>query len=184
MCGARFELLGYLHRRLGTVCTRDDIISTLYPDEPLGASGGENRVDSLMRHLRKAVAHERPRYLPGRASHGTIQFGRATISATGSVWDGQREKMRDLRALREGWEDVAAEETRLLRDLTIEESARQLLRLQEAFEPQLQATAHLFAPQRWGALAELQARLQRLAEWQGQHEQPIHLDPGPATASD
>ena len=92
--------------------------------------------------------------------------------------------MRDLRALREGWENVAAEETRLLRDLTIEESARQLLRLQEAFEPQLQATAHLFAPQRWAALAELQARLQRLAEWQAQHEQSIHLDPGIATTSD
>lgn len=106
------------------------------------------------------------------------------ISVTDSVWDGQREKMRDLRALREGWETVAAEETRLLRDLTIEESARQLLRLQEAFEPQLQATAHLFAPQRWGALAELQARLQRLAEWQVQHEQSLHLDPGIATTSD
>ena len=106
------------------------------------------------------------------------------ISVTNSVWDGQRETMRDLRALREGWEDVAAEETRLLRDLTIEESARQLLRLQQAFEPQLQATAHLFASQRWGALAELQARLQRLAEWQAQHEQSIHLDPGIATTSD
>lgn len=98
------------------------------------------------------------------------------ISVTDSVWDGQRDKMRDLRALREGWDSVAAEETRLLRDLTIEESARQLLRLQEAFEPQLQATAHLFAPQRWAALAELQARLQRLAEWQAQHEQSVHPD--------
>ena len=98
------------------------------------------------------------------------------IGVTDIVWDGQRDKMRALRALREGWENVAAEETRLLRDLTIEESARQLLRLQEAFEPQLQATAHLFAPQRWAALAELQARLQRLAEWQAQHEQSVHLD--------
>ena len=60
-----FELLRYLHRRLGEVCTRDEIMSVLYPNEPLDAPGGENRVDSLMRHLRKAVepAPERPRYL-------------------------------------------------------------------------------------------------------------------------
>lgn len=60
-----FELLRYMHRRLGEVCTRDEIISTLYPNEPIDAFGGENRVDSLMRHLRKAVepAPERPRYL-------------------------------------------------------------------------------------------------------------------------
>ena len=113
---------------------------------------------------------------PGGVSHGTILPDRVMIGLADSIWDGQRDKMRDLRALREGWGNVAAEETRLLRDLTIEASARQLLRLQEAFEPQLQATAHRFAPQRWAALAELQARLQRLAEWQAQHEQSVHLD--------
>ncbi len=38
--------------------------------------------------------------------------------------------------------------------------------LQAAFEPQLRATATLFAEERRAALAELQTRLARLAEWQ------------------
>jgi hypothetical protein len=35
----------------------------------------------------------------------------------------------------------------------------------------------LFAPERWAALAELQARLHRLAEWQEQHGKLISSDP-------
>ena len=67
-----FELLRYLRRRLGEVCTREDIMSVLYPDEVLDAAGSDNRVDSLMRHLRKAVepAPERPRYLLTVRGHG------------------------------------------------------------------------------------------------------------------
>ncbi len=45
---------------------------------------------------------------------------------------------------------------------------RDLLRLQETFEPQLRQTAHLFASDRWLALAELQSRLYRLAQWQAE----------------
>lgn len=67
-----FELLRYLHRRLGEVCSREDILSALYPNEPLDTTGGDNRVDSLMRHLRKAVepVPERPRYLLTVRGHG------------------------------------------------------------------------------------------------------------------
>ncbi len=36
--------------------------------------------------------------------------------------------MRDLSVLREGWEAIEAEETRLLRALTVEESIHQWLR--------------------------------------------------------
>jgi hypothetical protein len=77
--------------------------------------------------------------------------------------------MRDLGALREGWATIEAEETRLLRALTVQESVRQWLILQHTFEPQLQQTATLFGPERQAALAQFQARLLRLAEWQEQH---------------
>ena len=75
--------------------------------------------------------------------------------------------MRELTALREGWELIEADETHLLRQMSVQESVRQWLRLQQAFEDQLQQTADLFAQDRWAALAELQARLQQLADKRG-----------------
>ena len=75
--------------------------------------------------------------------------------------------MRELTALREGWEEIEAEETRLLRQMSIQESVRQWLRLQQAFEDQLQQTADMFGPDRWATLAGLQARLQQLADKRG-----------------
>lgn len=77
--------------------------------------------------------------------------------------------MRDLSILREGWEAIEAEETRLLRALTVQESVRQWLSLQRSFETQLQQTATLFGPERRAAFAQLQDRLHRLKEWQEQH---------------
>jgi hypothetical protein len=77
--------------------------------------------------------------------------------------------MRGLRTLREGWEMVEAEEIRLLRDMTAQDSIQQWLMLQQAFEPQLQQTAALFGPERRAALAQLQARLRRLVEWREQN---------------
>ena len=91
--------------------------------------------------------------------------------------------MRELKALREDWNIYAADETRLLQALSVEESMRQLLLLQETLEPQLQQTAHLFAADRWAALAAVQSRLQRLAEWQVQHGQSVHIDPSSPAAS-
>ena len=77
--------------------------------------------------------------------------------------------MRELRTLREGWDTLEADETRLLRQLTVHESVRQWLALQRAFEPQLQETEALFGPERQAALAQLQSRLRCLAEWQKEH---------------
>jgi hypothetical protein len=74
--------------------------------------------------------------------------------------------MRELRTLREGWDILEADETRLLRRLTIHESIRQWLILQQTFEPQLQETAAIFGSERQTALVQLQARLRRLVEWQ------------------
>ncbi|UCF96855.1 MAG: hypothetical protein JSV89_17000 [Spirochaetaceae bacterium] len=70
-----------------------------------------------------------------------------------------------LRRLREGWEEVEAEETRLLREMTIEESFQQLLSLQSDFEPQLQRTESLFRADRLAYLEDLQNKLGRLEEW-------------------
>ena len=80
--------------------------------------------------------------------------------------------MRNLSALRKDWSTIEAEETRLLRTLTVQESVRQWLMLQRTFEFQLQSTAALFAPERQAALAQLQLRLRRIAEWQAQHGKP------------
>ncbi len=77
--------------------------------------------------------------------------------------------MRDLSALREEWSSIAVEETRLLRALTVQDSVRQWLMLQRTFEVQLQNTATLFAPERQAAVAQLQNRLRRIAQWQAQH---------------
>ena len=66
--------------------------------------------------------------------------------------------MQELGALREGWDAVEAEETRLLQSMTVQESVHQWLALQRTFEPQLQQTAVLFAPERQAALAQLQLR--------------------------
>ncbi len=92
-----------------------------------------------------------------------------------------------LRRLRQDWADndtLEAEETRLLQAMTVQESLQQWLALQRAFEWQLQQTASIFAADRQEALAELQARLRRLADYQEQHGQPLPLDPAAATASE
>ena len=91
--------------------------------------------------------------------------------------------MHELRTLREDWEMVEAEETCLLQSMTVQASARQWLALQRAFEPQLQETAALFAPERQAALAQLQLRLHRLEEWQEQHGKPLSFHSHPPEAS-
>jgi hypothetical protein len=91
--------------------------------------------------------------------------------------------MRDIGTLRDGWEDAERLETRLLQRMTIQESLRQWAMLQDAFESQLRATDDLFADDRRRALAELQSRLDRLAEWQAEHARAIPLDPGDPAAT-
>jgi hypothetical protein len=90
--------------------------------------------------------------------------------------------MQDLKSLREGWDLMEQEETRLLRRMTAQESLRHWAMLQAAFEPQLLASEALFAGEHRQAMAEFQARLRRLADWQERHGAILSLDPGaPAT---
>jgi hypothetical protein len=69
-----FDLLRYLHRRLDQVCTREEIMAALYPAETLDPdkAGTDNRVDTLVRRLRKAIepAPSHPRYLLTLRGHG------------------------------------------------------------------------------------------------------------------
>ena len=69
-----YELLRLLYRRLGQVCSREEIMAALYPTETvdLDHAGSENRIDSLVRHLRKAIepAAAQPRYLLTVRGHG------------------------------------------------------------------------------------------------------------------
>jgi hypothetical protein len=55
---------------------------------------------------------------------------------------------KGLSRVRDGWDEVEEMEARLLRQMTVEESLRQYLALQRAFEPQLQANEHLFRAER------------------------------------
>ena len=70
----------------------------------------------------------------------------------------------DLSRVRDGWQEVEAEETRLLCQMTIQDSLRQLLAFQRAFEPYLQQTEALFRAERVAYLEELQRRLAQLDE--------------------
>lgn len=69
-----FELLRYLYRRQGLICTREEIMAALYPTETFDpdAKGADNRVDTLVRRLRKAIepAPGHPRYLLTLRGHG------------------------------------------------------------------------------------------------------------------
>ena len=76
--------------------------------------------------------------------------------------------MNDLSRARAGWDEVEAEETRLLRQMTVQESVRHYLVLQRAFEPQLQQTEALFRAERVAYLEELQRRLAKLNELDGE----------------
>ncbi len=76
--------------------------------------------------------------------------------------------MNDLSRARAGWDEVEAEETRLLRQMTVQESVRHYMALQRAFEPQLQQTEALFRAERAAYLEELQRRLAKLNELDGE----------------
>lgn len=72
--------------------------------------------------------------------------------------------MNNLGLLRESKEALEQEEILLLRATSLQESVYQWLRLQSAFEWQLQQTATLFEQDRRNAMIELQNRLRRLID--------------------
>lgn len=82
-----FDLLRYLYRRLGKICTREEIMDALYPAETLNpdTKGADNRIDTLVRRLRKAIepAPSHPRYLLTLRGHGYKLIDTPEVDATG-----------------------------------------------------------------------------------------------------
>lgn len=76
----------------------------------------------------------------------------------------RHEEGASLSRMREGWDEIEGVETRLLRQMTAQESLRHYLALQRAFEPQLQQTEPLFRAERMAYLEELQRRLAKLKD--------------------
>lgn len=60
-----FDLVAYLYSCEGKVCSRDEILNSLYPDEYRTGNLQDNRVDNLVRHVRKKIepSPKRPCYL-------------------------------------------------------------------------------------------------------------------------
>jgi hypothetical protein len=73
----------------------------------------------------------------------------------------------ELSKVRQGWSEIEALETQILRRLTVEAGIRQYLALQAEFEPQLLASEPYFRQQRNDALVQLQARLLTLNHQNG-----------------
>jgi hypothetical protein len=76
--------------------------------------------------------------------------------------------MQDLSTLRTRWAEIEAEETRLLREMTVAESLRQFALLYDAYAPRWREDL-AYQAEREAALIEQQRRLQRLAQWQATH---------------
>ncbi|HWN99020.1 MAG TPA: hypothetical protein VNS63_07085 [Blastocatellia bacterium] len=70
--------------------------------------------------------------------------------------------MRDLKTLREGWDEVAREERRSSEQLTIEQSVSIYLSLCRDMAPLMEETEEAFRRDREAYLTEFQARLRRL----------------------
>ena len=55
LASLEYRLLEYLEKRRGRVCTRDEIGQFLYPEEVLTEGFTDNRIDSIVKRLRKQI---------------------------------------------------------------------------------------------------------------------------------
>ena len=78
--------------------------------------------------------------------------------------------MRDLKTLRDGWDEVAREERHSADQLTIEQSVSIYLSLCRDMAPQTEATEEAYRRDREAYLTELQARLLRLDVFRQQQD--------------
>ncbi len=76
--------------------------------------------------------------------------------------------MRELKTLREGWDEVAREERRSAAQFTIEQSVSIYLALCRDMAPQMEETEEIFRRDREAYLTELQSRLRRLNDFRQQ----------------
>ena len=92
-------------------------------------------------------------------------YERRYMMAQSEEYGTNPQQISNLSRIRDGWDEVEAEETRLLRRMTFKESFGHFLSLQNAFESQLQRTESLFRAERIDYLQDLQEKLSRLANW-------------------
>jgi len=85
--------------------------------------------------------------------------------------------MRDLSQVRDGWDEIEAEETRLLREMPIAEGLKIFAVLYDAFAPRFRAEEQTYLAEREAALIERQRRLARLAQWLKDHPEESPLPP-------
>lgn len=83
--------------------------------------------------------------------------------------------MEDLRILRDKWTKIEAEETQLLRQLTVAESLHEARVLYDAYAARLSENP-LELNEREIALIDRQRRLVRLAEWLQDHPTALSSD--------
>lgn len=84
--------------------------------------------------------------------------------------------MRDLKTLREGWDEVAREERRSVEQLTIEQSVSIYLSLYRDMSPLMEETEEAYRRDREAYLTELQARLRRLDSFRKQQDRELPKD--------
>lgn len=77
--------------------------------------------------------------------------------------------MRDLSTIRRVGDDVEAEETRLLRGMTIAEGVKAFALLYDAYALRFRAEEPAYLTEREAALIERQRRLVRLRDWLNAH---------------
>jgi len=92
---------------------------------------------------------------------GVLAGMRILTPAQGENWYNQA-RMRDLKTLREGWDEVARQERRSAEHLTIAQSVSIYLALCRDMAPQMRETEEIFRRDREAYLTELQSRLRRL----------------------
>ena len=78
-------------------------------------------------------------------------------------------RMRDLNTIRRDWSDIEAEETRLLREMTVADSLKAFALLYEAYALRFRAEEAAHLVEREAELIERQRRLARLADWLRAH---------------
>lgn len=81
--------------------------------------------------------------------------------------------MTTLSQARQGWVEIEAQETQLLRQLTVEDGVRKVVVLQDEFEPLLIETEAIFRQSRIDAFVQLQARLAALNHTNGAKMQSL-----------
>jgi DNA-binding winged helix-turn-helix (wHTH) protein len=82
-----YKLIEYLDTRRGDVCTRDEIIANLYPDQKDSGGVSDASVDAILKRLRKAIESrpDQPRFILTMRGHGIKLADGETIEKRGGA---------------------------------------------------------------------------------------------------